>query len=306
MAFHITILGCGAATPTLSRFPSAQVVQSEQYTFLVDCGEGTQMQLIRFGISMNKIDAIFISHLHGDHYLGLPGLISSMHLAGRKERLKLFGPESLQEIIMHQFRLTDMHPQFPLEFYSSSEVPMSLLYENDKLEVLSFPLVHRIFCTGFLFREKVKPRIINPKAVKALNIPNEKIKAIKYGDDYSDDYGKIHKHTDLTFPPKPSHSYAYCSDTAYFKELPEWIKGVNLLYHEATFAEEKAERATETFHSTAKHAAMQAQHAKVGKLIIGHFSSRYKSLDQHLSEAKDIFIETTGAFDGLKISTDDF
>lgn len=299
MPFKITILGCGAATPTVNRNPSAQVIQCENRSFLIDCGEGTQMQMLRFGISMNKIDAVFISHLHGDHYLGLPGLISSMHLSGRKSELKIFGPKDLSDIILHQFRLTDMHPQFNIEFFSTSDFPLELIYEDQLLEVRTFPLKHRIFCTGFLFSEKPKPRIINPKAVKALGIPDEKIKEIKYGADYVDKDGNIHSHLSLTFPPKHSHAYAYCSDTAYFKDLTQWIHGVDLLYHEATFANDKSDRATETYHSTAEQAALQAHQAKVGKLILGHFSSRYKSLEKLREEAQNIFESTELAEDGM-------
>jgi ribonuclease Z len=305
MAFELTILGSGAATPTLQRAPTAQFLQCENRSYLIDCGEGTQMQMLKLGISTSKIEAVFISHLHGDHYLGLPGLISTMHLLGRKQELKIIGPPELQQIIDFQFNITGMFPQFELKFIHTEEKPLKLLLSNELLDVFSFPLKHRIFCTGFLFQEKVKPRIINPSAIKQYNIPDEKIRNIKYGEDYKTTNGKIISHFDLTFPAKPSHSFAYCSDTAVVEELPVWIENVNLLYHEATFADDKIERAAETYHTTASQAAHQARLVRAKKLVIGHFSARYKQIDKLLGEAKAVFTNTFAAFDGMKISTED-
>lgn len=305
MAFDLTILGSGAATPTLQRAPTAQFLQCENRNYLIDCGEGAQMQLLKQGISASKIEAVFISHLHGDHYLGLPGLISSMHLLGRKQELKIVGPPELQQILEFQFTITGMYPQFELKFIHTDEEPLKLLLSNELLEVFSFPLKHRIFCTGFLFKEKTKPRIINPSAIKQYNIPDEKIRNIKYGDDFITPHGKVISHFELTFPEKPSHSFAYCSDTAVVEQLSDWIKNVNLLYHEATFADDKIERAAETFHTTAAQAAHQAKLVNAKKLVIGHFSARYKQIDKLLSEAKAVFENTFAAFDGMNISTED-
>lgn len=305
MAFEITILGSGAATPTLNRMSSAQVLKTEQKTYLIDCGEGTQMQLLRYGISLLKIDAIFITHLHGDHYLGLPGLLSTMHLMGRKKEILIFAPFALQEIIARQFELTELYPRFEIKFISTTGEILEKILDDNLIEVFSFPLKHRVFCTGYLFKEKIKPRILNPLAVKQYNIPKIQLKEIKLGKDFKTKDGQLISHLSLTYPAKQSHAYAYCSDTAYFDELNTWLKDVNLLYHEATFADDMAERAAETYHSTASQAAIQAMKSNAGCLILGHFSARYKQIDQILKEAKAIFPNVVIAEDGLTIITED-
>lgn len=295
---NITILGSGSATPSLLRNPSAQIVADNHENYLIDCGEGTQFQLIRCNIKVNKIKNIFISHLHGDHYFGLIGLISSMNLSHRTEPLTLYGPKGLDQIITIQLKYANTLLHFNLEFVEIDPIKATDLIDNEYIKITTIPLDHRIDCTGFLFQEKPKKRsLVKDKLPK--NILVEEIKLLKDGKDVCDEFGNVkYSYELLTVEHKIGKSYAYCSDTAYSEKIIEIIKNVDLLYHEATFKQDLADRAGVAHHSTAFQAATIAKKATVGKLIIGHFSSRYHDLESNLEEAKIAFMNTEIAFEG--------
>lgn len=289
MKFELTILGCGSATPTLKHVPTSQLIEHDSHFFLVDCGEGTQLQLRRFGLKFQKINHIFISHNHGDHFLGLPGLISTMHLLGRTNPLYIFAQKGLKEAVEHQLRISHSLLRFDLVWSHPDPERMERIYENKKLEVFSFPLNHRIPCCGFLFKEKEKLRNIKVEYVEKYDIPVARIRQIKSGADYKTKEGKVISNKELTLEPNRPLSYAFCSDTAYQKETAEYVRGVDLLYHESTFRKAETSRAKETFHSTTHEAARVAKDAGAGKLILGHFSARYKQDGPFLEEAKEVF-----------------
>lgn len=302
MRFEVTILGSGSATPTLRRNPTAQVVNLQEQLFLIDCSEGTQLQLRRRRIKFQKINHIFISHLHGDHYLGLIGLISTMHLLGRQQKLHIYAPPDLKEIIDIQLKASDTELRFPVEFhFLTAEVPVKIL-ENKVVEVHTIPLKHRIYCNGFLFRERPRARKVIKQKAKGAGLPIEAYQYIKDGKDFTDDKGNVWKFEDFTKPPPKTRSYAFCSDTAYHPPIADQIKGVDLLYHESTFLDAMAERATDTYHSTAKQAAMIAEKAEAGHLILGHFSARYREADEFQTEARTIFEDSEVAEDGMVCS----
>lgn len=300
MSFDLTILGSNSAVPAYNRHQSAQVLKVRDHTFLIDCGEGTQLLLKKNQIKHSKISHIFISHLHGDHFFGLAGLISSMNLFGRKAPLTIYGPRGLSEILTIQFKYTGTKLLFPLSLVELDGERNEVAYENDWIKVSTIPLLHRVPCTGFLFEEKAKKRRIRSERfddVKSLG-PST-IQALKNGKDvYSEDGSLRFENILYTKDPAPSFSYAYCSDTKYCESIIEYIKGVDLLYHESTFCDEHMERAASTFHSTARQAGIVAQKAEVGKLLIGHFSNRYGDLTQLLVEAKEEFEETELAIEG--------
>jgi ribonuclease Z len=291
LSLEVKILGSNAAAPAHHRHQSSQVVRVQNQTFLVDCGEATQIQAKKYGVRINKINHILISHLHGDHYYGLMGLLSTMHLYGRESAVQLYGPPGLAEIITLQLRYSETAFKFDLDFHE-------IIFENLYLTVRTFPLNHRIPCSGFVFQEKPKRRRINKEALQE-EIPPVHINALKNGEDVLDDEGKVRYSSKLyTLPPRASYSYAYCSDTKYDESILEYISGINLLYHEATFTKEFEERARDTFHSTAEEAARMAKKAGVDKLILGHFSNRYKDLTPILMEAKMVFRESALAIEG--------
>ena len=298
LKFELTILGCSSATPTSDRNPTSQVLNVHERLFLIDCGEAAQIQLRKFKIRFQKIDHIFISHLHGDHYLGLVGLLGTMHLLGRTKKLHIYSPAGLQEIVDVQHKHSDTFLRFPLEFHVLETENKKIIFENDSVTVETIPLSHRVPCCGFLFREKEGVRKIITEKLAEHKIPVAYINKIKKGDDYKTSEGKIIPNDELTSPPTPARSFAYCSDTAFHLPLLEQIKNVDLLYHESTFASEMQERASETFHSTAAQAATIAKKAKAKQLIIGHFSARYNELDVLLNEAKEIFENTLLAEEG--------
>ncbi|MEQ9296914.1 MAG: ribonuclease Z [Cyclobacteriaceae bacterium] len=298
MSLEVKILGSNAAAPAHHRNQSAQVVRVQNQTFLVDCGEGTQIQAKKYGIRINKINHILISHLHGDHYYGLMGLLSTMHLYGRETGLRLYGPPGLSEIITLQLRYSETALSFDLDFHEITPGTSEVIFENLYLTVRTFPLNHRISCSGFVFQEKPKRRRIN-KAAMEEEIPPVHINALKDGKDVLDDEGHIRYSNELyTLPPRRSYSYAYCSDTKYDESILEYITGINLLYHESTFTKEFEDRARDTFHSTAEQAAQMAHKAGVDKLILGHFSNRYKDLTPILMEAKLVFEQSALAIEG--------
>ncbi len=301
-AFELTILGSSSATPTSTRNPTSQFLTISDRYMLIDCGEGTQMQLRRYKIKFQRIDHIFISHLHGDHYLGLPGLLASMHLLGRTKPLNLYAPPELQEILEVQHKHSETFLQFPIKFHALSFDKGRLLFEDERLRVDSIVLNHRIPCCGFLFREKEMPRKIKAEALKKYNIPLKNINGIKEGNDFKTGDGTVIPNAEITLDPPDPRSYAYCSDTIYDESLIEKLRGADLLYHEATFMNDMKERAKETYHSTASQAGTIAKRSKVKKLIIGHFSARYNDLDGLLSEARTVFKDTELALEGERFS----
>ena len=296
--FELTILGCGSALPTNKRNPSAQLLNVAERFFLIDCGEGTQVQLRKYKAGFSRIDHIFISHLHGDHFFGLIGLLQSFHLLGRKKSLGIYGPPQLKEIIQLLNIATGTALQYPVEFISTDPQNTVLLFEDNKVEVISFPLRHKLDCTGFLFREKPLPRKIIKEKLKQFNISTEQIHRLRAGFDAEDENGNMVPASELTLPGPVSRSYAYCSDTAYDEKIAEIIRDVSLLYHESTFLEDMQERAKSTLHSTAKEAAQIAKLANAQQLILGHFSSRYDDETLFLEEALPVFSNTLLASDG--------
>lgn len=305
MTFQIKILGSNSATPAHNRNQSSQLLSIGSDHFLVDCGEGTQIQLIRYKTRFQKISHIFISHLHGDHYLGLMGLLLTMHLQRRTQDLHIFGPTGLEEIITTQLRYSHTALNYQLLFSPLQPDGFNLIFENSTLSVHSFPLVHRIPCTGFLFKEKPKPRRMN-KAKLLPEMSGEEITQLKMGKDVLDALGEVKWHSfHYTLPPRRSRSYAYCSDTRFSPELVQYFKEVDLLYHEATFRKEHSERAAETYHSTTEQAALMARQANAGALLLGHYSVRYKELEPLLSEAKRVFSNTRLSIEGETIEIAD-
>lgn len=298
MVFSITILGSNSAIPTLRRNPSSQVVNHNEHFFLVDCAEGTQLQLRRNHIKLQRINHIFISHLHGDHFFGLIGLISSMHLLGRAKELHVYGPQQLEEIIYIQLKASETELIFPLCFHPLNAGIHELIYENNSLSISTIPLNHRIPTCGFLFSEKKGKRRIRKQVMMDNRIPVTRIAEIKEGADFIDEEGITIKNTDITDDPFIPRSYAYCSDTAYHEAMIPLIKNVDVLYHEATFLNDKAVVAAEKYHSTALEAAMIAKKANAGKLIIGHFSNRYESVSELIAEAQTEFPNVEAAIDG--------
>ena len=298
MRFEVLILGCSSATPIYGRHPTAQLININEQLYLVDCGEGTQMQLVKYGIRSNRIKHIFISHLHGDHYLGLIGLISSMHLLGRKEALHIYAPPALQEIIDIHFLHSETVLRYPLHFHPTPHETNMLIFENEHLSVHSFPLEHRIPCTGFRFDEKERLPAIHLEKAEAIGVPTPYLSLIKRGNDYTAPNGTVHRWQDLTVAPPVPRSYAYCSDTVQTAHYLPFIQHVDLLYHEATFLDEMRDRATETFHTTAKQAGEIATDIQAKKLLIGHYSARYKDLAPLLEESKSAFPNTDLAVEG--------
>lgn len=298
MKFEVTILGSSSATPIYNRNPTAQLLNSNERFFLIDCGEGTQLQLLRYGIKAQRIDHIFISHLHGDHYLGLVGLLSSLHLNGRTKPIDIFGPPELKEIIDIQFRYSQTVLKYPINFYPTQTTHSEVIFENKDLTVETIILEHRIPCTGFKFSQKERMRKINKEKVETLDIPVEYIRLIKNGIDYTDKNGKVYSASELTLDPDEPKSYAYCSDTICNWCYLEQIRGVDTLYHESTFLHNMASRAKETFHTTALEAGEVALKAEVKQLLLGHYSARYRILDPLLEEARSVFPNTKLAVEG--------
>ena len=298
MRFEVTILGSSSATPIYNRNPSAQVLNINEHLYLVDCGEGTQQQMPRFDVKASRIDHIFISHLHGDHYLGLVGLLSSMHLNGRSKSLKLFGPAPLKEIIDLQLKYSETVLQYEIEFYATNARNAEIILDNTDIIVETIPLDHRIPCTGFLFREKKRLRKLIKEKIEALNIPVEFYSAIKKGADYTAPDGRVFLNADLSISAEQPKTYAYCSDTMYNGQYFEQISNANLLYHESTFLNNMLDRAVVTHHTTALQAGQIAQITKAQRLLIGHFSARYKTLTEVLDEARSAFPATELAIEG--------
>ena len=298
MKFEVTILGSSSSTPIFNRNPSAQLLNVNEKYILIDCGEATQNQLLNFGLKANRIDQIFISHLHGDHYLGLVGLLSSLHLNGRTKPMDIFGPAELKEIIDLQFKHSQTILRYSIKFSPTSDDKRYRIFENYDIVVDSFPLDHRIPCTGFIFTEKQRLRKMIKSKIDDLSIPSEMIPLIKKGESFKDKKGKIHTSEELTTEADQPKSYAYCSDTICSWKYLDYISNVDMLYHEATFMNDMLDRAEETFHTTALQAGEIALKAKVKKLLLGHFSARYRDLNPLLEEAKTLFEDTLLAVEG--------
>ena len=293
----LTILGSSSALPTSERHPSAHVLNSHERLFLIDCGEGTQMQLRKNKIRFGKINHIFISHLHGDHIFGLYGLLSSFSLMGRKTPIHLYAPAPYKAILFSHLNDFDIHLSFEIDFIPlSGRDPVKIL-DDKYLTVTSFPLEHRVAAYGFLFKEKPADRNIIKESIIKYNIPTVRIPAIKKGEDFVTSDGVIIKNQELTIPPPEPLSYAYCSDTRYFRRLASFVKDVTLLYHEATFDKSLKQLAEITGHSTTLDAAKTAYDSNAGSLVIGHFSSRYKDISFMVEEARTLFPSTYAAID---------
>ena len=300
MQFTVKILGAGSATPALGRHPTSQLVQIDNDLFLIDCGEGTQSRLLEQRAKVGKLRAIFISHLHGDHYLGLTGLLSTLNMGGRTDPLLLFGPQGLDDIITLQFKYSDTRLEYPLHFHQNQTKLNQTIFENDKVAISTIPLDHRVNCCGFLFREKPQLRNLIKENLEE-DMPFEYLKLLKQGLDVRDEMGQtIYRADDYTHPLAPLRSYAFCSDTRYDERIVPIISGATLLYHEATFLNEKTQRAIDRYHATAEQAGVIAQKAQVKRLIIGHFSSTYREFTPFLNEARAAFKNTDLALEGLE------
>jgi ribonuclease Z len=295
----LTILGSSSALPTSERYPSAHVLNAHERLFLIDCGEGTQMQLRKNRIRLSKINNIFISHLHGDHVFGLYGLLSTLSLMGRIYPLRLHAPENYHKILLSHLLDFDIHLSFEIDFIPLAGKDPVVILDEKYITVTSFPLKHRVPSFGFLFREKILDRNIIKECITKYNIPPVRIPAIKKGADYVTPDGLIINNEDLTVAPPDPLSYAYCSDTKYFRRLSSLVKGVTVLYHEATFDKSLADLAKQTGHSTTLDAARTALDAEAGSLIIGHFSARYKNISTLVEESKTLFPNTFPAVDGM-------
>lgn len=293
MSAQLTILGYNSAIPTAKSASTAQYLNMDERHFLIDCGEGTQVQLRKAKIKFSRIDHIFISHLHGDHCFGLPGLVASFRLLGRDKDLHIYAPKGIKEMLETIFSITETKRDFRVIYHELSSPNSEKIFEDDKLEVWTIPLNHRIYCNGYLFKEKPKERTLNMSQIsKYKEIEICDYHHLKAGKDFVLSDGYVLKNEVLTLNPPPPVSYAFCSDTRYKEDIIPIIEGVDVLYHEATFLQELKEMADYTGHSTAQEAALLAQKAKVKKLIIGHFSNRYKNLNVLLEEARKFFPET--------------
>lgn len=293
MGTYLTILGFNSAIPTINSAPTAQFLEMEERHFLIDCGEGTQVQLRKAKARFSKINHIFISHLHGDHCFGLPGLIASFRLLGRETPLHIYGPKGIKEMLETIFRLTETHKGFEVVYHELDKKYSEKIYEDNRVEVFTIPLDHRVYCNGYLFREKTKERHLNMQEIsKYPEIETCDYHNLKLGKDFVLEDGYILKNETLTKEPTKSVSYAFCSDTRYLESVIPIVENVDVLYHEATFLHDLKEMADYTGHTTALEAARVARKANVGKLILGHFSNRYGDLSVFTNEAREVFPNT--------------
>lgn len=294
----VTVLGSSSALPTSQRYPSAHVLTAHGRMFLIDCGEGTQMQLRKCSIRFGRINDIFISHLHGDHVFGLYGLLSTFNLMGRTNPIRLHAPANYDLLLRSHLSDFDIHLNFEIVFVPLQGNDSAIVYEDKHLTVAAFPLKHRIQAYGFVFREKPADRNIIKEKIEEYSIPSYRIPGIKKGQDFVNDEGMVIKNDEITVPPPKPLSYAYCSDTMYFARLSSFVKSVDLLYHEATFDGSMEKLARKVMHSTTLDAAKTALKANAGTLMIGHFSARYDDVTSLVEEARTIFPSTIPAIDG--------
>ena len=294
--FGVTILGNNSALPAYDRHPTAQVITLNDQLFLIDCGEGTQMQLSKYRIRRSKINHIFISHLHGDHYFGLPGLLTSFGLMSREHDLHIHAPGPLKQILDLLFSTGDTKFPFTIHFYPLQKE--GAIIDDDKFSVECFRVYHRIECWGFIIREKKKPRKIDIDRIVHYNIPAVDYEKLKQGEDYITENGEVIKNETVTVPALPPKSYAFCGDTIYNEKIVHKLSNVTMIYHETTYLKNLEERAASRFHSTTTQAANIALLANVKKLLIGHFSSKYELLDDFLLESMEVFPDTQLAIEG--------
>jgi ribonuclease Z len=292
----VTILGNNSAVPAFNRHPTSQVVTHDGNNYLVDCGEGTQIQMIKYKIRRGKISHIFISHLHGDHYFGLVGLINTFGLLSHKQELHIYGPELLKQIIEMQLRVAETNLSYDLHFHAVTE--NAVLVDDEKIRIKCFRTNHRIQCFGFSFEEKMLKRKLLIDKVRKYDIPVSFYTSLQQGLDYITPKGERIKNDDITAAPDRGKRYAFCADTKYDESIIEHIYGADMIYHETTYLDNLRDKADERFHCTTKQAAMIAQKAMINKLLIGHFSSKYNSLDQFLEEAREVFPNTEIAIEG--------
>ena len=296
--FNVIILGNGSAVPTSFQNPTSQLVTYGKKRFLIDCGEGTQMQMIKFKIGHSNINHIFISHLHGDHFFGLIGLLNTFHLYGRKTMLNIYAPRELKKVIDIQLEASNSILNYTLFFHFLEEIENRPLYEDNHISVEHFPLKHRIPTYGFVFREKIGQRKLMKSFVEEYSPSVEKMHAVKEGLDYELEDGRIIPNEEITIDPLLPRSYAFCSDTGYSEDILSFIKNVDLLYHESTFDNSQENLAAEKFHSTAAQAATIAKKAGVSKLLLGHYSARFKDNRHLLKEARAVFSNTELSVEG--------
>ena len=294
----LSILGCYSATPRIIAHTTSQVLETRGHLFLIDCGEGTQVELRRHKIKFNQIKHIFISHLHGDHYFGLVGLISTFRLLTRETDLHIYGPKGLKEVITLQMKLANSWTNFKLIFHELSSKSPELIYEDEKVSVHTIPLDHRVYTNGFLFKEKPFERKLDIDKAEALNIDKAYFRKLKQGDDVVNEQGRIIPNAEVTFEGHQPKSYAFCSDTAYKEDIIPIIKDVDVLYHESTFMDAHEHLCAKTKHSTAKQAATIALKANASQLILGHYSTRYGNLEGFKAEAETVFKAVLLAEDG--------
>ena len=299
--FSVTILGCGSATPTLRHNPSAQLLRYRQHSMLIDCGEGTQLQMRRFGCSFSKITDVFLSHLHCDHFLGLPGLLSTMALHDIGGRVTIHTFAEGAELIDKVLSLVCRERSYQLDFNIIDPANPGIVYSDSQLEVEAFPLYHRVPCVGYIFREKPKKRHINGEAAKYFGVPHYAMESLRDGADLVLPDGRVIENSRLTTDPDPVMSYAYCSDTAFDPRVAEAVKGVHTIYHEATYGDDMAIKAKPRGHSTARQAARIAAMAEASRLIIGHYSKTVEDTSVLVQQATEVFPSVTAANEGLVI-----
>lgn len=300
--FKVHILGCGSALPTLRHNPSSQVVEIREKQFMIDCGEGTQTQMRRSRVGFNKVMAIFISHIHGDHCFGLIGMLSSFGLLGRTMPLSIYGPKELGPILETLLATFCNDFDYEIKFHAVDTTRQEVVYEDRSLTVETIPLKHRLPCAGYLFREKPTLPHIRRDMIDFYRIPISQINNIKNGASWTDEEGNVIPNSRLTRPADPPRSYAYCSDTCYLPGLADRLNGVTCLYHESTYADEDEDKAQKYFHSTARQAAMVARDAGVGRLLLGHYSSKYNTEDVLLQQAKEVFAESSLTSEGMVVT----
>lgn len=305
MSIKLTILGCHSATPRANAFPTSQYLEINNRHFLIDCGEGTQRQMRKYKVGFTKINHIFISHLHGDHFYGLIGLLSTYGILSREKELHIFGPKGIKEVTLLQLKISQSHAKYPIIFHELSSKESELIFEDDKVSVRTIPLKHRVYTNGYLFTEKEKPKKLHIDNINHYQeIDRADYNNIKAGRDVVLPSGEIVPNSELTLPPKKPLSYAFCSDTCYKPDIVPIIKNADLLYHEATFLADKTDLAKKTKHATTKEAAQIAKNASVNELIIGHFSGRYKDITIFKEEAQEIFKNTKLAEPGKVFKID--
>ncbi|MFN2458419.1 MAG: ribonuclease Z [Chitinophagaceae bacterium] len=293
----VTILGNNSAVPAFNRHPTSQVISHDGTNYLVDCGEGTQIQMIKYKIRRGKISHIFISHLHGDHYFGLVGLITTFGLLSHMQELHVYGPEPLQQIIEMQLKVSDTQLPYPLHFHTITE--NAVLVDDDRITIKCFHTNHRITCFGFSFEEKMRKRKILVDKARKHHIPVTFYTSLQQGIDYITPKGAVIKNDTVTAAPERGKKYAFCADTKYDESIIEHIYAADMIYHETTYLDNMREKAEERFHCTTRQAAMIARKAMVNKLLIGHFSSKYSTLDMFLQEAREVFSDTELATEGV-------